>query len=674
MQSFSSSYIDDPAVLFTSMARVDNNLSWIPSLLHFLQDKKVKVGFVIYDIVGKHYSSLKSLRDLEANFSSRESEELIERLELLCNEVDLNELEHAGEDIHSVEKGLQNIRTKFDTLLLELSSIDIVRTIITVLVQNELIHLSCQRRLRLLLKSGGLKKTSVQKALASMCSTLQLQILELLMDCFREQKESSKVFPLESLNAAAVFTFSFDEKLFTRQNDQFFQDAFSELTSITHFFISRGQGLFLVPKSQPTMPATRRPLPRLPEPSDKLPLPMPENSTEGTFEDSEMRFRSSLESGGYTAVESSKSGVFQEVSNNHLLADFTRQETEKFKDAQAETGLYDDLTEEERTSLKIKLQDDLKKFCLLVDGAVGGIVEALFIYFHFSDILSAVYSRYEALPEGWREVVEQNNSLKNILGVNQVKYLGETSYQPWTRPALEFPMRNSDIEHVVDEFISTERRVYDKLNFFLTKYVNEISGISSDLLGPHAKSALGLDRRDIQLMFGKTIKKVLRGTKAFVDLLDILVLVPKPMKQEIIHKGGRPKVLVDIILKSGNVLKSVYLPYMNSYATATRRLTERVAALNQNRTARIGNNMNFIDIYEEIASGKSVLNQTTIQSVLYIPVARFPQYPLLLEKLLKECGKVNHPATKKVAKGHKFVVQLNEAINKAMASTRDSAT
>eukprot|EP00924_Labyrinthula_sp_SR-Ha-C_P016310 maker-scaffold_73-snap-gene-0.4-mRNA-1 protein AED:0.03 eAED:0.03 QI:0/0.66/0.5/1/1/1/4/178/670 len=330
-----------------------------------------------------------------------------------------------------------------------------------------------------------------------------------------------------------------------------------------------------------------------------------------------------------------------------------------------------------RQEVRAKLKNALRFFFKLRDSDSADIVEALFMYYSFQDIIKGVLEKYRILPIGWKEIIESNADLTAIVGPNPA-YLDETTISlPRIRPTSpNFGPWDDPLDYTVDEFISLEKKYSDTLSTFTSCYVEEIMAIARNRVGFEAQNALGLTLGQAEKLFGKPLYSILRASKAFVTLLDVLSFTDGAVHSKIV--GGRVSILMEIVTKCSETLIRVYTDYLAHYKRYSSLLQDCEAGLptvyikNPNIPAQ-AQHLNFLQIYQQLSNSKEAIKGKSIDSVLNLPVKQFPTYKLLLERLIKDGSKeerraknlpIPHPSRDKVQKTlASLITQINKMDN-----------
>lgn len=325
------------------------------------------------------------------------------------------------------------------------------------------------------------------------------------------------------------------------------------------------------------------------------------------------------------------------------------------------------------------LVKDLMLFFELRDKNYLPIVEELFRLYEFADIAKGIHRKYRLLPVGWKVELTRLRQKKdpklNWLNLSEVEWLTETtdSY-PSTNKYSEFGGSDEDEpEQVVAEFITNERAYFEKLQAFMTAYVSEVEAIAENKIGPYAQQALGLDRQQVKYIFGGTLLDVYKAVEKFMVLLETLTMVPaKP-----IIPGGRPAHLADIISQSGPTLVKSYAPYNAAYQAAKKVLEAQTAKLNSLQPAQVNEgalrHLNFNELWTEISQSRAPIKNLGIDSVMILPIRRFPNYKLFFVRIQKSLDK-NSPAYAKVMKALDDVEKFTRLIDNAVKDTSMNET
>lgn len=317
-------------------------------------------------------------------------------------------------------------------------------------------------------------------------------------------------------------------------------------------------------------------------------------------------------------------------------------------------------------------KDALELFFVLRDKKYKDIIQDLFRLYSFCDIAKGVFRKYRCLPEGWRQDLEAMKA-KGDAGLEwfipqRMTYLTETTDNyPTMDKRLNFPERAEEVDRVVDEFITLEKTYFERLQVFMHAYVAELEAISSDKVGPEAARALGLTKTQVHFIFSQNLKAVYNATEKFLIVLESLSLVDAIPRVE----GGRWGHLSDIVSMVGKHLVKAYAPYNATYQVAKRVLDEKARYRDVgNEAGNAMKHLNFIELWHEIAQSKQELKQASIDSILILPIKRFPNYLLLLDRIRKFLTKNNVPGVQKVERA---IGDLNKFTNMIDSEVREKA-
>lgn len=309
----------------------------------------------------------------------------------------------------------------------------------------------------------------------------------------------------------------------------------------------------------------------------------------------------------------------------------------------------------------------LKMFFELRDRKCVPIVNVLFKLYTFQDIVTGVYAKYDILPAGWHMSIrklkdEKDKKLEWLdLQSRSLKWLTEFSSKYPTIKKTHPPHREAEIDKVVDEFVENEHTYFVKIRAMVSYYIAEIKAISEAKLGPHAQAALGLTSQEVDYIFGP-LTKVLKAVEVFQVLIETITLV----NADPLTSDGRQGQLAEIFCLAGPGLVEAYAPFNATYMDARVMCDEkRMNAPTVEAEPNEIKLMNFHEIWKEISASKKVLNGMAIDGILILPVRRFPNYLMYLNKLIKDAKKSSHPSLTKLEEAVKKVQRFTNEINDA---------
>lgn len=308
------------------------------------------------------------------------------------------------------------------------------------------------------------------------------------------------------------------------------------------------------------------------------------------------------------------------------------------------------------------LEGALKLFFELRDRKYIKIVEDLFNMYYIQDIAHGIHIKYGVLPAGWKDhltLLKQGHDSKlSWLNLSKILWYSESteSYPSVYLRPIDDALFTQKYEKIVDEFISNERKYFKKLHAFVKYYVCEVQAIAENKIGPKARKSLGMNKEQVEHCFG-ILLPVYRAVDSLLISLEALTLVPCQTKVPC----ARVEHLARVLMTEGEKAVNAYAPYNARYQMAKRLIEVKADSVSESQLGEgdIMKHLNFFELWQEIAQSRAELKSMALDSILIMPIRRFPNYKVFVARLQKD-----------IPDGHPILGALGKCFEKVDGYTR----